>query len=211
MAQTPSVTRALAAAAIVGSVLASGLWISISPVAAAIYTPQQALPASTIQQFLANPSAWLAQYPGGGPGLSQAVIDLVASDPQTLNAIIGLLASASPDQASAIGTGLGRVAEMVINSDPVFATQIQTAVVAAANNPAVVAFSAVVGGDIKLAAATGGVGPGGSGESQTGSNTPIGGINNSIPLAFPSSVNNVADSFSSPNFTPATPVSLTAP
>jgi len=167
--------------------------------------PQQALPATTIQQFLANPAAWLAQYPSGGVDLTKAVRDLAASDPQTLNALIGLLATANPDQASAIGTGLGQAAEMAINSDPAYAGQIQTAVIGARSNPALVAFSAVVGGDIKLAASGPGVGAGGSGEAPTGSNAPAGGISGSTLLNFPSSANNTADSFPGSNFSPGTP------
>jgi hypothetical protein len=201
-----SVLRAIAAAAIAGPVLASAALAPISSATAAVYSPQQALPATTIQQFLANPAAWLAQYPSsGGADLTKAVRDLAASDPQTLNALIGLLASATPDQASAIGTGLGQAAEMAINSDPAYATQIQTAVVGARSNPALVAFSAVVGGDIKLAAASPGVGAGGAGEAPTGANTPTGGIGNSTPLNFPSSASNTADSFPGSTFTPGTP------
>jgi acetamidase/formamidase len=86
------------------------------------------------------------------------VRDLAASDSATLDALLGLLKSANPDQASAIGTALGQVALMGIATDQAFATQIQTEVVLSGNTSALVAFSAVVGGDIKLAAATG---PGG--------------------------------------------------
>jgi hypothetical protein len=181
---------------------------SMSSAMAAIYSPQQALPATTIQQFLANPAGLLTQFqndPNAVADLTKEVRDLAASDPQTLNALIGLLSSATPEQASAIGTGLGQAAEMAINSDPAYATLIQTDVVAARSNPALVAFSAVVGGDIKLAAATGGAGVGGSGEAPTGSSAPLGGLSSSVPLNFPSSVNNTADSFASSSFVPGTP------
>ena len=203
-----SALRALAAAAIAGAVVAGTSLASISSAMAAVYSPQQALPATTIQQFLANPAGLLTQYqndPAGLANLTKEVRDLAASDPQTLNDLIGLLTSATPDQASAIGTGLGQAAEMAINSDPAYATQIQTAVVGARSNPALVAFTAIVGGDIKLAASTAGVGAGGSGESQTGANAPTGGIGNSTPLNLPSFASNTADSFSSPTFTPGTP------
>ena len=111
--------------ALFGAIFA--LVIGFAPLAsAAVYSPRQALPATTIQQFLANPSSLLSQFPNGGPLMITKVRDLAASDPATLSALIGLLKSANPDQASAIGTALGQVALMAVNSDPAFATQIQT-------------------------------------------------------------------------------------
>jgi hypothetical protein len=186
--------------------LMAGLIVAATPSAqAAIYSPQQALPADAIQQFLTNPSGFLAQYPTGGPQMSKAVRDLVASDPQTLNALIGLLSQANPDQASAIGTGLGQVALMAVDTDQAFAVQIQTVVAQSGNTGALVAFSAVVGGDIKLAAATGGGGGGGGGEEGTGAGpTGTGGFIGS-PLSLHTFAGNTADSFTIPSFTPATP------
>jgi hypothetical protein len=172
---------------------------------AAVYSPQQALPAANIQQFLANPSALLTQYPNGGPELTKAVRDLAASDPNTLSALISLLKTASPDQSSAIGTGLGQVAELAVNSDPAYATQIQTAIVTANIDSALVAFSAVVGGDVKLAAATGGGGGGGGGEEGTSQNSGFGGGSFSSALNYPSFATNTADSFTNTPFTPGTP------
>ena len=63
--------RALFGAAIFGFVLAS-----VPPATAAVYSPRQALPADTVQQFLANPAALLAQYPNGGPQMITKVRDL---------------------------------------------------------------------------------------------------------------------------------------
>jgi hypothetical protein len=177
--------------------------IATTPATAAIYSPQQALPASVIEQFLAKPNALLAQYPNGGTDLVKQVKDLAASDPKTLSAIIGLLSNANPDQASAIGTGLGQAAELAVNVDPDYAAEIQTAVVSAADNSALVAFSAAVGGDIKLAAATGGFG--GGGESQTGENAANGGFGVFGPENFPSFATNIPDAFQILYFTPGTP------
>ena len=148
--------------ALFGAIFA--LVIGFAPLAsAAVYSPRQALPADSIQQFLGNPSSLLSQFPNGGPLMITKVRDLAASDPATLSALIGLLKSANPDQASAIGTALGQVALMAVNSDPAFATQIQTEVAQAGNTSALVAFGAVVGGDIKLSAATGTTGGAGGG------------------------------------------------
>lgn len=197
-------SRAILGAA-VGAVMA-GLIVAATPSAeAAIYSPQQAMPADAIQQFLSNPSGFLAQYPNGGPQMSKVVRDLVASDPKTLNALIGLLSQANPDQASAIGTGLGQVALMAVGSDQDFANQIQTLVAQSGNTGALVAFSAVVGGDIKLAAATGGGGGGGGGEEGTGPGpTGSSGFIGS-PLNLHTFSTNTADSFNIPSFTAGTP------
>lgn len=134
MRYSQSVLRALAAAAFAAPLVAGSIVGSLSPAAAAVYSPQQALPGPTIQQFLANPSGLLSQFPNGGPDLAKMVRDLAASDPQTLSALIGLLRGASPSQASAIGTGLGQAAELAVDTDPTYATEIQTAVVTASND-----------------------------------------------------------------------------
>ena len=44
---------------------------------------------------------------------------------------------------------------MAVNTDPAFAVDLQTKIAQSGNTSALVAFSAVVGGDIKLTAATG--------------------------------------------------------
>jgi hypothetical protein len=191
------VRSAFLGAAVVGSLLVS------APLAmSAVYSPQQALPAATIQSFLANPEGLLSQYPDGGALMISRVKDLVASDPATANPILALLRTANPEQASAIGTALGQVALMAVAKDQAFATDLQTKVAQTGNTSAIVAFSAVVGGDIKLAAATGpGGGAGGGGESQTGGNTGLTGFAVNSPFSLTTSVRNVPDSFTSPSFT----------
>ena len=101
---------------------------TLTPVEAAVYSPQQALSPPAIQDFLADPSALLKEYPDGGAQMISRVRDLAASDPMTLNAIIGLLATANPNQSTAIGTGLGQVALMAVKSDQAYANQIQEAI-----------------------------------------------------------------------------------
>ena len=123
----------------------------LSPAAAAVYSPQQALPAQVIQDFLANPGALLKQYPSGGAQMISRVRDLAASDPSTLNPIVGLLATANANQSTAIGTGLGQVALMAVKTDQAYANQIQEAIA-----------SAIKGHDVGPVG-----GPGGVGSSQT--------------------------------------------
>jgi hypothetical protein len=198
MSAAKLVRSALCAAAVFGSLFAS------APFAlSAVYTPRQALPADIVHQFLANPEDLLSQFPTGGGLLIARVKDLAASDPSTVDPILALLKRANADQASAIGTGLGQVAMMAVAQDQAFATDLQSKVAQAGNTEAIVAFSAVVGGDIKLAATGPGVGAGGGGESQTGGNSGLTGFAATSTLNLPTSVRNVPDSFPTPNFSAA--------
>ena len=94
-----AVTRALFATSILGLAVAF-----VTSASAAVYSAHQALPSQTVQQFLSDPGSLLSQFPNGGPVMITKVRDLTASDSATLSALIGLLKSANPDQASAIGT-----------------------------------------------------------------------------------------------------------
>jgi hypothetical protein len=200
MRSFPMVSRALLATCIPVFCM-----VFVTPVPAAVYSARQALPAQTIQQFLSDPASLLSQFPKGGPLMITMVRDLAASDPASLPSLISLLKNANPDQASGIGTALGQVALMAINTDQAFATEIQTQVAQAGNPLALVAFSAVVGGDIKLTAAGPGVGIGGGGESQTQTSSGINGFFAGSPLSLPTSVPNTPDSFTLSSFSPGSP------
>ena len=95
--------------ALLGAAIAGALVVSVLPASAAIYPPRQALPQQQIQQFIANPSSLLTQFPNGGPQMIQAVRDLLASDPATLTPLLALLKSANPAQQTAMGTAAGQV------------------------------------------------------------------------------------------------------
>ena len=116
--------------AIVVTVLGVTQTAFYSAEAAALYPPPAQLPSSAIHEFLDNPSTLLTQYPEGGGGLVAVVRDLAASDPSTLNAIIGLLATANPNQTTAIGTGLGQTALLAVKTDQAYANAIQAALLA---------------------------------------------------------------------------------
>ncbi|HUZ33194.1 MAG TPA: O-antigen ligase family protein [Xanthobacteraceae bacterium] len=73
----------------------------------------------------------IADHPWFGTGLISRVRDLAASDPATLNPIVGLLANANSEQSVAIGTGLGQVALMAVKTDQAYANQIQESVATA--------------------------------------------------------------------------------
>ena len=187
---------AFCGAAFMGAVLAA------TPSAmSAVYSAQKALAADTIQQFLADPAALLTQYPTGGPQMITRVRDLAASNPATVDALLGLLTTANPDQASAIGTALGHVALMAVSNDQPFVTDLKTKVAQSGNVSAITAFSAVVGGDIKLTAATSTIGgAGGGGEAQTGGGnaSTMGAVGGAFNLT--TATGNVPDSFSIVSF-----------
>ncbi len=185
--------------------LIAGSLAAFSPAIAAVYSPEHVLPPQVIQQFLATPDALLAQYPNGGAQLIAQVRDLAASDPATLKPLLALLKEANPDQASAIGTGLGQVALMAVKTDQAYASQIQEGVIAAQNDSALVAFSAAIGGSIQLTAATGGGGGGGGGEEGTGQFQTFGGPFTGTSETFTTSVANKPDIFQL-TFTPGIPI-----
>src|SRR5271170_5941147 len=68
--------------------------------------------------FLADPSSLLSDYPLGGGGLVSAVRNLVVSDLKTLSTLLTLSLSATDDQKSAIGTGVGLAALILLPNNP---------------------------------------------------------------------------------------------
>jgi hypothetical protein len=135
-------------------------------VQAECYPALQALPAQTISAFTANPAQLLLQYPDGGGPMISRIRDLAASDPATLQLILGLTTNANSDQLSAIGAGLGQAALVCIRTDQAYSTEIQQAVAAANNNAVTLAFAAVLG-DRPIGAVGGGGGDGGGGGGPT--------------------------------------------
>jgi len=119
-------------------------------------------PQPTVQQFLANPSQVLAQFPGGGARLISLIRDAAVFDPSALNAIIALLGNANPDQQMAIGSGLGQAALLEQRTNQAYATQIQDAIGASGVQNAILAFAGVTG-NVQTAAGGGGGGGGGGG------------------------------------------------
>ncbi len=191
--------------------IASFFLAPLSAVAAPVIPANLALSAQAIQQFLANPSALLTQYPDGGPQMIDEVYKLAGTDPATLQALLGLLKSANPKQASAIGTGLGKIAVEAVKTNQAYATLIQQAVVAAQSASALVAFDAAIGGNIQLTAAAGGGGTGGGGEAGTGSSGTFGGYFAGSPLNLYTAATNTVDSFTLNSFTPSSAVSSSTP
>src|SRR5580692_4036264 len=116
-----------------GPLILAGQFATLTLAAAAIYSPELALPAETIQEFLSDPAALLAQFPDGGQQMVSRVRDLAASDASTLGALVGLLATANTNQTNAIGTGLGQTAVLAVKADPAYANAIQQAIARTSN------------------------------------------------------------------------------
>ncbi len=145
---------------------------------------------SAIDQFIANPSQALQQYPNGGPQLISLIRDVALAHPESLQAIIALLANASSDQQMAIGSGLGQAAQMSAQNNPAFANQIQTALTASGFQNAITAFSGVTGNVSIGSTSPGGGGGGGGGvggPTGQGSGGPSGGSNSGTGQTFGSS------------------------
>ena len=167
-------TRALAGIALAGLLAFAG-----GEARASCYSGTQQLPAATVAAFLAGPAKLLADHPNGGAAMISLVRDLVASDPATLQPILALLVNANADQAAAVGTALGQAAQLCAKTDQPFAVQVQQALAATGNQPAILAFAAVAG-DRPIGAVGGGA-PGGAGGAGAGGG---GGPINSTPLTL---------------------------
>lgn len=118
-------------------------------------------PTSKIDQFLANPTQLLSQYPNGGADLISLVRDTSVAHPEALQTIIALLANANSDQQLAIGSGLGQANRIVNNNDQNFANAIALAVAGAGSSDASAGFSGATG-NVSISS-TGGGAPGGAG------------------------------------------------
>ena len=59
-----------------GPLIVAGQFATLASAAAAVYSPERALPAQTIQEFLSDPAALLAQFPDGGQQMVARVRDL---------------------------------------------------------------------------------------------------------------------------------------
>jgi hypothetical protein len=117
-----------------GALIVDGQFAVLTSAAAAVYSPERALPAQTIQEFLSDPAALLAQFPDGGEQMVARVRDLAGSDASTLSALVGLLATANTNQTNAIGTGLGQTAVLAVKTDPAYASAIQQAIARTSTN-----------------------------------------------------------------------------
>jgi hypothetical protein len=153
--------------------IAAGIGLlTAAPAEATCYGQQEQLPAATLAQFANSPADILKL---SNAELISRVRDLVASSPQALQLVLGLLGSATPNQVGAIGTGLGQAALICVRTDQAFATEIQNAVAGIGNNDLTLAFASVLG-DRPIGAVGGGDGGGFSSGAGGGQTNPIPGL-----------------------------------
>jgi hypothetical protein len=126
---------------------------------------------SNVSQFLANPGALLTEFSTPNPSnptdpMILRVRDLAAASPDTLTAILGLIAGASTAQKQAIGKGLQAAAGLVVTTNPRYANDIQVAVARTRDRELVLAYTS---SDTATGATGGGGGgaPGGASGGQT--------------------------------------------
>jgi hypothetical protein len=82
----------------------------------------------TAQQFQADPTQLLKNFPDGGPLMVTQIRQLTLADPADLSLIVNLLPKANGAQGTAIGTGLGQAALASVTTNQAYATAIQQAV-----------------------------------------------------------------------------------
>lgn len=141
----------------------------VSAAGAAIYPPSRQLPSQVISDFKSAPANLLQQFPDGGAQMISRVRDLGASDPTTLDGLIGLLKNpaTTKDQMRAIVAGLAQVARMAAQQDQAYGNEIQTAIAATGIADVIAAYQAATG-DVAIAATgAGGTGTGGGGATGT--------------------------------------------
>jgi hypothetical protein len=117
--------------------LAGAIGVLMVPSSGQAQQPGQLTP----QQFQANPAQVLANFQNGGQALISLIRQLAIADQADLPLIIGLLANANLDQANAIGTGLGQAALASVGTNQAYANAIQTALAAASNQTASLAYA----------------------------------------------------------------------
>ena len=131
--------------------------------AAGCFVAPAALSAADVSAFLAAPERLLMDFPTAGLPMANKVRSLAGSSADALAALTGLVGRANPSQVAAIGAGLARAARACAAINPLYATQIQEAVVGTPFETAFVSASAET-----QTAALGAAGAGGAGGAPAG-------------------------------------------
>lgn len=108
-------------------------------------SPSPQVNAEKAISFLEAPAAFLANFAEGGGALSSAIRDLVTIRPETLEGIQSLSEAATPEQNSAIGSGLGTAAAICVVSQPATAIDIQAAALKSGSNDLLTSFTSITG------------------------------------------------------------------
>ncbi len=130
---------------------------TLPSVASAACVTSGGLSPEAVAQFQGAPSKLLSQP---GAELIRQTRDLAVSSRQSIDSIVGLIGSASPEQRAGIGTGLGQAATICASRDIATAESLQRAILAIASPEVVAAFRAATG-DARTTAVGGAGGAGG--------------------------------------------------
>jgi hypothetical protein len=159
----------IVAGALAAAILASGAAMAqetaagqpASAAETACFSGPAKMSEAQVDAFLATPSSLFSEFPGGGLPLSTRIRSLAGSDARALAPLVGLVASANPQQISAIGAGLARVARACQVVNPEYAATVQENVASLENEALEVAFEAA-SQDVQTAAVGGTAGQGGA-------------------------------------------------
>jgi hypothetical protein len=193
MSGTIALKSALAGAAVLAAAFASPAFA-----ASCVQGPAR-MSDTALRSFSASPADLLTANMFGGLSLSNAIRQIVASDSDTLDAVMKLVASSNAAQSAAIASGLARAVQACATVDPAYADRIQKAV-ASLNNPSFLTAFTSSSDQIRTAAIGQGGQAGGQavgGGSTSSDTTQRGGSNNSNSRVGSSLFNNSAFSFAS--------------
>jgi hypothetical protein len=122
--------------------------------------------AQIVRNFLQDTAQLLRQNPVGGGNMVAQIRDLAVADPTTLQPILNMLANATKEQKSAIGSGLAQAARIVVRTNQAYATEIQESIAKTKDQDVVLAYAATAG-DQPIGAVGGAAAGGGASGGQT--------------------------------------------
>ncbi|MGL4810708.1 MAG: hypothetical protein ACRCXM_02940 [Beijerinckiaceae bacterium] len=185
--------------------VAGVLTVSSFAAKAQCVSPAPASPAD-LSALDANPQGFLSRFPDGGGAMVSAVRNLAVSSDSAAAKIMAVASTASPQQRSSIGTGLGQAAAACVQRNPSQALAIQRAMAAANDQVAMASYQAITGDARTAAIAAGGAGAPGGGFGGGGGGPGGSGVTpNLSPTGTPGQFARTTGTFVTPN----SPFSLT--
>ncbi|MCO5091021.1 hypothetical protein [Bosea sp. (in: a-proteobacteria)] len=127
-----------------------------------------------VEDFKANPAAFLRANPIGGPQMSAITKALTLADPGLVDALLAAATDGSALQRAAIGSGLGQAVKAIDPADKALADAIAAKIAGSGLTDVMAGYSAGIS-DVQTLA-TGGGGGGGGGGAGAGVGGPVGGF-----------------------------------
>lgn len=181
-------------AAVAAWIGAAVVILAAGPAAAICERPVQPGPLPAAQALASNPQSLLGRPQQSQNGLAMELRNLIVSDQRYIDAVPALIAAATDEQKRAIGSALGQAANLCVGKDPIFARNLQEAVVSADSPPVTLAFQALSRETATAATGSSGSagGSSGGGAGGTGSGTFNAGAGSSRGAAGGGSVPNTS-------------------